>query len=187
MSYSTDNIIKSILPVLLISSMLLFSGTFALAQPAEEEGEAMPELSLEEKNDRLESNLNAVVTAFIQYVKENDQTVDELGEFLGKSFAPSWPDDLTPKGLVEGMNANWQMMGIKTELLETSEDYIEGRHTIGYDEEQFNEVYGSRATFDEYMQMFGVIIQEIANYHDLTYEEYREGDWIYFTVGQKSE
>lgn len=185
MNYRTDNTIKTSVPALLISIILLFSGTVTIAQPAE--GEVMPELSLEEKKDRLASNFNAMVTVMIEYAKANDQTVEELGAFFGKSFAPSWSEDLTPKGLVEGMNNNWQMLGITTELLESSEEHVEGRHTLSYDEERFNEVYGSRASFDEYQQFFRKVITEIAASHGLEYEEYREGDWVHFSVASTAD
>lgn len=180
MNYRSDYTIKTSVPALLISIILLFSGTVTFAQQAE--GEVMPELSLEQKKDRLELNFNAMVTAIIEYAKANDQTVEEVGAFFGKSFAQSWPDDLTPRGLVEGMNRNWQMLGITTELLESSEEYVEGRHTLSYDEERFNEMYGIRASFDEYQQFFRSVVTEVAAYHGLAYEEYREGDWVHFSV-----
>lgn len=180
MNYRIDNTIKTSVPALLISIILLFSGTVTFAQPAE--GEMMPELSLEEKKDRLASNFNAMVTVFIEYAKANDQTVEELGTFVGKSFARSWPDNVTPKALVEAMNRNWQMLGMTTELLESSDDHVEGRHTLSYDEQQFNEVYSSRASFDEYQQFFRRVVSEIAASRGLEYDEYREGDWVYFSV-----
>lgn len=170
------------LPLLLLFtvSFILYPSVATIAQSTEN---TTTELTLDQKLSRLQFNFDAFVAAFIGYAKEKGETPEMAGTYLGRTFAPSWGDSLTAMGFVEGMNRNWQIFGIETEILESSPGFVKARHTQAYADEEFDEIfsrYGGNAV--EYRRLFKGVLQGITDYHGLNYDEVMVGDWIVFTV-----
>ena len=66
----------------------------------------LPELTMEQKCQRLQFNFNALIVVYINFAKEKGATVEKIGEYIGLTFTSSWGNSLTPAGFVRGMNIN---------------------------------------------------------------------------------
>ena len=62
-----------------------------------EPGEILPEISQEEKLERLTGNLHAMTFAFIDHTARNEIEIDEIGREAGKLFTRGWPEGFTPE------------------------------------------------------------------------------------------
>jgi hypothetical protein len=111
-----------------------------------EPGEVLPELTTEQKIDRLTGNLNALVFAVLNYAEMHGQSIEEAGRYVGEVSANSWPADATPEFYVAAMNRNHQMFDLRTEVLEVGDDYVKARR----DRIQFSDELE-----EAYQRMFG--------------------------------
>ena len=143
-------------------------------------GDFLPEITPEEKAQRGASNSLAMAEVFILYAQEQGSSIAEAGRKAGKHFAKSWPEELTSEGFIAGMNNNWQMYGIKTEVLETDDDYIKARRDRIASEEAFERTF--TVSLDDIETFFEYVQKEIASFHGLTYSEEFDGDSIVFMV-----
>ena len=90
-------------------------------------GQFLPELTSEQKIDRLRGNLLAIHFGVLSYAEMHGQSIEEVGRSFGKMFATSWPDVATPEFFVTAMNSNWQMFDLQMEVLEVGGDYVKVR------------------------------------------------------------
>lgn len=162
---------------------------FAISAFAQQNAEGL-ELSgqgLEERNARLAGTLNSYRMAVINFAKENGQSVEDAGIFMGRFFAPIWPKDITPAGFVNIMNGGWGKYGIKTEVLEQNSESVTGRRARPFDAASFAEQYGwTGGNVEEFEQFQEAMIREIAKQLGLIYTEERQAEVIVFTVKVQS-
>lgn len=146
-------------------------------------GGELPTLTEEQKLARLQDNFNAMVVAFITYAGENDSSVSEAGFWLGKLMARSWGDDLTPERFVSGMNRNWQMMNIKTEILEATPNRVKAKRTMMMTDEEFQNMFSPYdVRLSDFQEFFSAAQKGITQTFGLTYSEVAEGNALVFTV-----
>ncbi len=168
--------------VCIVATALCFSHS-GFAQDLEP-GDVLPEFTPEQRIERLSTNFTALVFTVIDYAKEQEQSIEEIGGFVGGRFADSWPDDPTPEYYVAAMNNNWQMYAVTTEVLEVGDDYVKAsrsRVQFGENLEQaFQNVYGyGIAEFEEF---FKYVEKGIASALGLELSQRVEGDYVVFTV-----
>lgn len=164
-------------------AMVMFSSTHGFTQELEP-GEVLPELSTEQKMERLTGNLNAMVFAAMNFAVKHDHSIEEAGRYFGKVFANSWPDDATPEFYVSAMNNNWQMYDLQMEVLEVGDDYVTARRDripfSDESEEAFQEMYGyGRSDFETF---FLHIEKGITSELDLTLTQRNQDEHVEFTV-----
>lgn len=173
--------IKTPVVVLII---LFLAGNTGTAQQLET-GQVLPELSQEQKIDRLRSNFNAFLSVFIAYGKQQGDSPASVGQWAGRQFAKSWGETLTPRGFIMGMNANWRMFNIETEILEVTENKIKGTRNTIMTGNEFRDRFGQYGVSLEDFQAFNnAAMKAITSSFGLTYEEQVEGDSIVFTVSE---
>ncbi len=174
--------IKQIIAPTLAIILIFGVGTSAFSQD-NEEIQSLPEYSIEQNFERLQFNFHAFAVAIIKYAKQNGESAADAGVFLGELYAPSWADSLTAEGFLNSMNANWQMIGIKTKVIESSPDKVKGKRTLDFNEEEFDNIYGQYGvSLDEHTSFFNAVIKAICNEKGLTYSETLEGDKVMFTI-----
>ncbi len=109
-------------------------------------GEVLPELTTEQKMNRLTGMLNSMVLVALNYAEMHGQSIEEAGRYFGEVFANTWPEVATPEFYVAAMNRNWQMYDLRTEVLEVGDGYVKARRDrIQFSdqlEEAFQELYG---------------------------------------------
>lgn len=146
-------------------------------------GQVLQSLDEEQKITRLQANMNAMTIALIKYAKESGSSVSDAGLWTGKFFAQSWGDNLTPEDFVMGMNYNWQMFDMKTEVIESTSDRIKGKRDILMSDTDFQERFGNyEVTRNEFQTFFKGVQKGIAGSFGLKYSEETDGDSILFTV-----
>ena len=164
-------------------AMVMFSSTQGFTQELEP-GEVLPELSTEQKIERLTGNLNAMVFAAMNFAVTHDHSIEEAGRYFGEVFANSWPDDATPEFYVSAMNNNWQMFDLRTEVLAVGDDYVTARRDrIPFSdelEEAFQDMYGyGRSDFENF---FLHIEKGITSELGLTLTQSNQDEHVEFTV-----
>ena len=164
-------------------AMVIFLSTRGFTQELEP-GEVLPELSTEQKMERLSGNFNAMVFAAMNFAVKHDHSIEEAGRYFGEVFANSWPDDATPEFYVSAMNNNWQMFDLRTEVLAVGDDFVTARRDrIPFSdelEEAFQEMYGSgRADFENF---FLHIEKGITSKLGLTLSQSFQDEHVEFTV-----
>jgi len=90
-------------------------------------GEVLPELTTEQKMNRLTGMLNSMVLVALNYAEMHGQSIEEAGSYFGKVFANSWPADVTPEYYVAAMNLNWKLWDMQAEVLEAGDGYVKAR------------------------------------------------------------
>ena len=85
----------------LIPAVLLLCITIAPAR-AQQAAEPTPEQTIA----ALRSQWQALFVASLLNARAHGQSTAEFGTSIGRIFAPSWAQDLTPQGLARGMRAN---------------------------------------------------------------------------------
>lgn len=120
--------------------------------------------------------------AAIAYAKSQGTPLDSFGRWWGDLFAPSWgaPGSYTPAGVMRGMRRNFLAWpGMEAEILSESDESVSARFTrpwVAYfgDDRTW---YG--VTLDEFERLNSMFMERIAEYHELAFEERRDGErWI---------
>ena len=168
------------LPALVLPLMLF--GTEAVSQELQP-GQVLPELSAEERADRGAGNVLAMAQGLIAYARAHDQSIADAGRFAGEFFATGWPAELTPAYFVRAMNANLQMFGTRTQVLEVSDRHVTARRDRNPTEEAFARAYRiGDVTYEEFETFMHNITIGIASSRGLDYTERVEDDHVVFTV-----
>ncbi len=166
-------------------TMVMFLSTQGLTQELEP-GEVLPEFSKEERIEQFASNMNGLVFAFISYAKEQGQSAEEAGRYLGEFFARGWPDDFTPEFYVTAMNRNWQMYGVTMEVLDVGDDYVKVRRSeVQFDgelEQAYQEIYGYGIS--DFRTFFRHVEKGIASEHGMELSFREEDDYVVFTISR---
>jgi hypothetical protein len=147
----------------------------------------LPQLTLEEKWRKAESNLIYFVVSGIAYAKAKGESPEAYGTFAGEVAAPSWEEvkGEGPRALVEGIAWNKQQFhNFQIEILSESETAIEARMK-GFGEDDVREWPEPGVTVDDYARFFEKKWEAIADYLGLEYEQEVEGEWTVFTVADK--
>jgi len=166
-------------------AMFMFLSMQGFAQELEP-GEVLPELSTEQKIERLTGNFNAIVFAVLNYAEKHGQSIEEAGRYFGEVFANSWPADATPEYYVSAMNRNWQMFDLQTEVLEVGDDHVTARrdkiHYSGELEEAYQEMYGyGMSDFEKFLRY---IEKGITSGLGLDVSQSVEDDYVVFTISR---
>jgi len=147
----------------------------------------LPQLTLEQKWRKAESNLIYFVVSGIAYAKAKGESPEDFGTFAGDVAAPSWEEAKGegPRALVEGISRNkQQFQSFQMEILSESETAIEARMK-GFGEDAIRERAEPQVTVDDYVRFFEKKWEAIADYLGLEYKQEVEGDWTVFTVAEK--
>jgi len=164
-------------------AMVLFLSMQGFAQELEP-GEVFPELTTEQKINRLTVNLNGMAFTVLNYAEMHGQSIEEAGRYFGEVFANGWPADATPEYYVVAMNLNHQMFDLRTEVLEVGDGYVKARRDrIQFSdelEEAYQRMYGygisGYKTFYRYLEIG--ITSELGL--DITHSD--EDEHVVFTV-----
>ncbi len=132
-------------------AMVMFLPMQGFAQELEP-GEVLPELTTEQKINRLTGMLNSMVLVALNYAEMHGESIEEAGSYFGKIFANSWPADATPEYYVAAMNLNWKLWDLRAEVLEVGDDYVKARR----DRIQF-----SNELEEAYQRMYGYGISDL--------------------------
>ncbi len=166
---------------LVLPLMLIFHACSSGQAQAQEE--TLPQLTAEQRWDRMSFLLESWAIAAILHARAEQQTAEDAGQDIGELFAPSWGDNFTPRGFMRGTYRNlmsWREA--RFEVLEVSDQRASFRFTPAY-----------RATFGEDRELLGVTVEEmdlywirihkvIVEHNGLTFHSERDGDDIIFTV-----
>jgi len=164
-------------------AMVMFLSMQGFAQELEP-GEVLPELSTEQKIDRLTGHLNAMVFTVLNYAEMHGQSIEESGRYFGEVFANTWPADATPEFYVSAMNRNWQMFDLRMEVLEVEDDYVKARRDrIQFSdelEEAYQELFGYGIS--DFETFFRYIEKGITSELGLELSQRFEDEHVVFTV-----
>jgi|GEM_PF-1518868 len=147
-------------------------------------GDVLPELTSEEKTERLRGNLLAIHFGLLSYAEMHGQSIEEVGRSFGKMFATSWPEVATPEFFVTAMNRNWQMFNIRTEVLEVGDDYVKARRDKLQMSDEANAWYQERFGHgvSDLKTFLQVLEKEIISELGLEIAHSAEGEHVVFTV-----
>jgi hypothetical protein len=161
---------------------LMFFGTEAVSQELQP-GQVLPELSAEQRAAQGAGNVLAMAQGFIAYARAHDQSVADAGRYAGEFFAHRWPAELTPADFVRAMNANLQMFGTRTQVLEVSDRHVTARRDRIPTKDAFARTYGiGDVTYEEFETFMHAITLGITSARGLNYIERVEDDHVVFTV-----
>jgi hypothetical protein len=128
---------------------------------------------------------NVMVIAF---GKSQGMSIEAIGDWLGKQYAPGWSSNMTPRGLFLGFHRN--IMASPTaivEILAATENELTFRSHRDY-----LRLFGDRGisygvTVQEYEQVGMMIDKAIAEHGGLQIEEKIDGMWWVMTVRKKAD
>jgi hypothetical protein len=160
----------------------------ALGSPADAQDLApgvLPKLAPEQQVSRLQVNLVGLALGQLVQAAERGQSAQEVGTFLGEYFAEGWPAEVSLEYFVSGMNANWQILDARTEILEVGDGFVRGRRDRLFDRVPLSQRDLDRGvTSVQLEEMFSTIVRVIAGTRGLEYRETDAGDHIAFTVSR---
>jgi len=170
---------------LVLPLVLIFQACSSGQAQAQEE--TLPQLTAEQRWDRMSFLLEGWAVAAILHARAEEQTAEDAGQDLGELFAPTWGENLTPRGFMRGTYRNimaWREA--RFEVLEDSDQRASFRFTPSY-----------ISSFGEDGEMLGVTLEEmdlywvrihqvIVEHNGLTFNWERDGDDLIFTVAVPS-
>jgi hypothetical protein len=86
-------------------AIVIITSTLVYSQESKQEIE-LPNLTLEQKWEKAESNLLYFIACGITYAKSKGETADDFGTWAGLVACPFWKENesITPATLVEGIS-----------------------------------------------------------------------------------
>jgi len=147
----------------------------------------LPQLTLEQKWRKAESNLVYFVASGILYARSKGESAETFGTFAGDVAAPSWEEakGKGPRALVDGISWNKQQFSdFEMEILSESETAVEARMK-GFGQRIIAEKWEPRVMVDDYVRFFEKKWEAIAGYLGLEYTQRTEGEWTVVTVTTK--
>ncbi len=146
----------------------------------------LPQLTIEEKWQRAQSNLVYFIVSGIAYAKARGQSPEDFGTFTGNIAIPKWvPRGKGVKVLMEGIWRNKkQFSNFQMEILKETETTIEARMR-GYGNDIAKLWAESGVTVDDYQRFFAKKWEAIAKSLGVQYKQRVEGDWTYITASGK--
>ncbi len=148
----------------------------------------LPRLSLKQKRDRLAWLCDLSMIMGISYAKSEEKSVEDFARYCGEQYAPGWSESKGkgPASLVSGTFRNMDLWPDFTmEILEESEtSYVVKMNRPWAD--RFGDdglFYG--VTIDEYEKWLEIVMEEIADYLELDYEQKLEEDHLILTIKGK--
>ena len=147
----------------------------------------LPQLTLEQKWRKAESNLIYFVVSGIAYAKSRGESAEDFGTFAGDVAAPHWKENKGkgPQALVEGISWNKQQFhNFQMQILSESETAVEAR-IKGFGEDTIREYWGPLVSGNDYVRFFERKWEAIADYLELEYSQRSDGEWTVFTVSAK--
>ena len=178
----------------IIVGLILFVFIFSFSINAQEKQEQtkqkieLPKWYLEQKLEQTNMNLVAFITSSIAFAKSMGKTPEDYGKFIGETFAPGW-EGAKGKGIspfIQGIYRNLQPdKNFRMEILSESKTSVEGRMNR-YEEATVKAYARTGVTIEEVDACFGKVWETIANYLGLEYKQKVEGDWIVFTITEKT-
>ena len=172
--------------VLLILVGLVF-GVAGQAFPQETKAE-LPTYTVEQRWARSSNFMIGGFAILVTYAKSRGQTVNELGQYLGKLYAPSWSRESAgqPMRVLRGFYRNWMSWpDTKLEIIESSQSSVTARMNRPYLEYFGEDGKSYDCTVEEYERAFELTHKGIADYLDLRYEQRRQGDSLIVTMSNK--
>ncbi len=179
---------KKIVGFVFFQFILSFSLNAQEKQEQPSEKFELQKLYIEQKLDRTVSNLCAFITTGIAFTKSLGKTPEDYGQFIGETFAPLW-EGMKGKGIrpfLQGMYRNLQPDNdFQMEILSDSKASVEGKMNR-FGEATVIAFAGTGVTGEEYDRCFAKLWESITNYLGLEYMQKVEGEWILFTISDKT-
>jgi hypothetical protein len=125
----------------------------------------------------------------VTYAKSRGESVDELGQFLGKLYAPTWNREVAgqPMRVLRGFAGNWMSWrDAKVEVIESSDSSVTARVNRAYLKHFGDDGKTYECSVEEYEHAFELAHKGIADYLDLIYEQRRDGDSLVVTLSKKN-
>jgi hypothetical protein len=166
-----------------VSLALLFSGLSLMAQ--------QPKIEIPQRTDQERWNrcayLGMVNSLMVNvFCKSKGMTVEEIGDWLGKQYAPGWSSNMTPQGYFLGFHRNamtWPTAVVEvTAETENEVTFRSFRAYVPYFGEK-GILYG--VTIGEYEKIGMIVNKAIAEHGGLQIEEKIDGMWWVTTVSKK--
>ena len=145
-------------------SLGCFVGIYYKTTTAQEKF-TVPELTVEQKQWRVTSQMNAIVLNNINYAKKMGQSVEEAAQFTGDQFKLSWNIENGWEGFARGCLNNWSIFRPDNviEILEQSETMVKFKSKIPNAWLKNNgPLYN--VSHEEYMLFIKIIHNVIADY-----------------------
>ncbi len=170
-----------------VTPLMLFVALCVVTQPVSAQLVDLTDNRTAEQKWQRSTYLSTFLTVTaIAYAKSLGQKPEHFALFLGELAGPSWASQ-TQAAFVRGVYQNYRMYdGLEFEILEESETEIRARMNIPY-ASYFGESGATEGvTLQEFVQVFTIAYERIADHlgFDMTHEV--NGDWIEFTVKTRS-
>lgn len=155
------------------------------AQPLSAQVDVTDTRTAEQKWTRSAVLINFAWAGFAAYGKAVGQNPEEVGEWMGNWFGPSWgqPGARTIASFVSGMIRNYHLWPrMEFEILSESESEITGRMNVPYAGffGEDGEAYG--VTLREFQAVLFGANEGIADYLGFDMSHEVNGEWVHFTV-----
>lgn len=126
---------------------------------------------------------NFFVLNAISYAKSLGKKVDDIASLMGDQIKTSWTGGY--KGLVDGMLFNWGILVQKRDLKIIEQD---SNHIVFNVNKLFTGLKTApqyNVTYDDYLTMYNVACQKIADYMGATYKQEATPDGVRVTISKK--
>jgi hypothetical protein len=149
----------------LISILL---GLFFIGNAIGQDKFTVPELSLEQKHNRVNSQIPAFLSAGISFAKTKDVTPYEYGKYVGKLFASTWDKDAGFDGFVNGMIFISESGRSNEDRLIEIKENGDGSVTIIRPPGPMSKYGNAFATIEERNECMTGVLEQIAKYMGCT-------------------
>jgi hypothetical protein len=169
----------------LVLSVALLAGLSASARTQTVEVQ-LPTLTEAQKWNRMEFHWSSLIAGAIAYAKSKGEGVESLGHFMGKLFAPSWGDTLSPAGLIRGLYRNgaaWK--DFQLQVVTATQTSVTARFNRPWVPDFGTSGNLNGSTPADVDTLLRIVYEEIATAHGLVYEERRDGEHVVVTVRRR--
>lgn len=169
--------------VFVVSLVLLFAGLQLLAQQAKID---IPQRTDQERWNRAAWFVDLGYVMLIAFGKSKGMTVEEIGDWLGKQYAPGWSGNMTPQGLFLGFHRNIMVNPRAiVEVTAATENEITFRSHRAYVPYFGEKGISYGVTVQEFEKVGMIINKAIADHAGVQIEEKIDGMWTIFTFSKK--
>jgi uncharacterized protein (TIGR02246 family) len=146
----------------------------------------LPIFTLDQRWERLEFHFASLAASAVAHAKSKGESLEAYAHFTGKLFAPTWPQVLTPFGLLRGYYANassWK--NLEAQLLSATETSA----TLRVNRPWANDLGPTGSAFglsaDDLDTFLRIIYEDIATSRGLVFEQRRDGEHLIVTARRK--
>jgi hypothetical protein len=169
--------------------VLILIITVSMAMAQEKKLPQLREYTAEQRWERAQFCLDAVLAAAIGYAKSLNHTADDFSQYCVTAFGSSWgkPDSLSPIQVLRGMRRNFLLYShMRLEIVDSLQNKVIGRFNRPYVARLFKNnpsFYGM--TLDGYEGWWRTFYRRLCDYLHLKYEDKVEAEWVTFTISKK--